>query len=121
VALTALISAESTSTSAASFAVVVDKPLHGELSLDPPLQPDGKYPAGTVVTVSATPDDGFTLDSVYYSVPGRWGAMYHEAMTPEFKVNIDQAKHVGASFIAESEVLPSSAFPTPQKEPSRST
>ena len=104
VALSALIATGTLSARAESFAVVVDEPVHGRLSLDPPLPTDGQYPAGTVVTVSTSPDAGFTLDSGYYSVPGRWGAMYHEAMTPEFKVTLDQPKHIGASFIEASEV-----------------
>lgn len=104
VALSALIATGTGSTSAASFTVAVDEPVHGRLSLTPPLPAEGQYAAGTVVTVSATPDAGYTLDSGYYSVPGRWGAMYHEAMTPEFTVTIDQSKHIGASFIKASEV-----------------
>jgi acetyl esterase/lipase len=87
-----------------SFAVVIDEPIHGKFELNPPLPADGKFPAGTVVTVSTTPGTGYTLDSGYYSVPGRWGAMYHESMTPEFKVTIDQSKHIGASFIEKSAV-----------------
>lgn len=87
-----------------SFQVVIDEPVHGTFKLSPPLPADGKYPAGTVVTVSTHPDAGFTLDSGYYSIPGRWGAMYHESMTPDFKVTIDQAKHIGASFIEKSAV-----------------
>ena len=42
--------------------------------------------------------------AIYYSVPGRWGTMYHESLTPEFKVTIDQHRHVGASFIRSEEV-----------------
>lgn len=86
-------------TSAASFAVVVDPPANGRLELTPAMPPDGRYSAGTVVTVSTTADPGFVLDSGYYSVPGRWGAMYHESMTPVFQVTIDRDKHIGASFI----------------------
>ena len=92
------------SAQAESFAVVLDEPVHGKFELNPPLPADGKLPAGTVVTVSTKPDPGYTLDSAYYSVPGRWGAMYHESMTPEFKVTIDQAKHIGASFIETAAV-----------------
>ncbi len=104
VALPALIAIFTWSARAESFAVVIDEPVHGKLSLNPPLPTDGQYPAGTIVTVSTAPDAGFALDSGYYSVPGRWGAMYHESMTPDFTVTIDQAKHIGASFIEESEV-----------------
>jgi acetyl esterase len=92
------------SSQAESFAVVLDEPVHGKLSLTPPLPADGKYPAGTIVTVTPQPDAGFALDSVYFSVPGQWGRMYHEMMTPEFKVTIDRAKHIGASFIEQAAV-----------------
>jgi len=100
----ALMNTDASSARAASFAVVVDEPLHGRLTLEPPLPSDGQYPAGAVVTVSTKPDPGFTLDSGYYSIPGMWGAMYHESMTPVFKVTIDQPKHLGASFIEISAV-----------------
>lgn len=96
--------AETASNEARTFAVVLDPAVHGTFSVDPALPADGRYPAGTVVTVSTKPDAGYTLDSGYYSVPGRWGAMYHESMTPTFKVTIDRDKHIGASFIEQAEV-----------------
>jgi acetyl esterase/lipase len=88
----------------ASFTVTVVPPVHGTLQLSPVLPPDGKYPAGTVVTVKMTPDRGYVLDSAWYSVPGRFGQMYHEGMTPEFAVTIDRDKRIGASFIDEAAV-----------------
>ena len=87
-----------------AFAVTVVPPDHGKVQLTPPLPADGKYPAGTVVTLTTTPDAGYALDSAWYSVAGRFGQMYHEAMTREYKVAIDQDKRVGASFIEESAV-----------------
>jgi acetyl esterase/lipase len=87
-----------------SFTVTIDPPVHGKLQVNPPLPADGKYPAGTVTTLTTTPDAGYTLDSAWYSVPGRFGQMYHEGMTREFKVTIDQNKRIGASFIEESAV-----------------
>jgi acetyl esterase/lipase len=87
-----------------SFTVMVDPPVHGKVQLSPPLPDDGKYAAGTVVTLTTTPDPGYVLDSAWYSVPGRFGQMYHEGMTREFKVTIDQNKRVGASFIEVSAV-----------------
>jgi acetyl esterase/lipase len=87
-----------------SFTVTIDPPVHGKLELNPPLPDDGKYPAGTIITLKTTPDAGYVLDSAWYSVPGRFGQMYHEGMTREFKVTIDQNKRVGASFIEESAV-----------------
>lgn len=89
---------------AQSFKVTIDKPVNGTFKIDPPLPEDGKFPAGTVVTVSTNPAPGFVLDAGYYSARGRWGQMYFESMTPVFKVTIDQEKHIGASFISKSEV-----------------
>jgi acetyl esterase len=86
------------------FTVTVVPPAHGKITLTPALPADGKYPKGTVITVSATPDPGYALDSVWYSVPGRFGQMYHEGMTRDWKVTIDQDKRVGASFIDEAAV-----------------
>lgn len=87
-----------------SFEVILDEPVHGSVVLDPVLPAEGRYPAGTVVTVTATPDSGFVLDSGYYSTPGPWGAMYYESMTPRFEVTIDRDKHIGASFIESTAV-----------------
>lgn len=87
-----------------SYSVVLDEPENGTFKVDPPLQADCKYPAGTAVTVTATPDKGYVLDAGYYSIPGMWGSMYHESPASPFKVTVDQDKHVGVSFIDKSEV-----------------
>ena len=87
-----------------AFTVTVVPPIHGKVQLSPALPADGKYRAGTVVTVTATPDAGYAIDSVWYSVPGRFGQMYHEGMTPQFKVTIDRDKRIGASFIEAAAV-----------------
>src|SRR5262249_14416131 len=82
-----------------SFTVTLEPPAHGRMQLDPPLPADGKYAAGTVVTETTTPDAGYALDSAWYSIPGRFGQLYHEGMTGEFNVTMDQDKRIGASFI----------------------
>lgn len=87
-----------------SFAVTVVPPIHGTLQLAPPLPANGKYAAGTVVTVRTTPDRGYVLDSAWYSVAGVFGQMYHEGMGREFAVTIDRDKRIGASFVEESAV-----------------
>jgi acetyl esterase len=92
------------SAQATSFTVTLVPPEHGKVQLKPALPADGKYPAGTVVTVTATPDAGYALDSMWYSVAGRFGQMYHEGMNPTFAVTIDQDKRVGASFIEAAAV-----------------
>jgi acetyl esterase len=95
-------SATSLLSQTSSHTVIIDKPENGTIKLDPALPADGKYPAGTVVTVKALPANGFVLDAIYYSVPGRWGNMYHESQTDGFRITIDQDKHIGASFIEKS-------------------
>jgi acetyl esterase len=45
-----------------SFTVTGVPPEHGKVALKPALPADGKYPAGTVVTVAATPDPVFAID-----------------------------------------------------------
>lgn len=87
-----------------SFAVTVVPPSHGAVTLTPALPADGRYPAGTVVTVTTTPEEGYVLDSAWYSVPGRFGQMYHEGMTQDWQVTIDQDKRIGASFIERAAV-----------------
>lgn len=87
-----------------SFNVAVDKAVNGTFRLDPALPPDGKYPAGTMVTVTAVPDAGFVLDAGYFSVPGKWGQMYTEFMTSPFKVIVDRDKHIGVSFIEKKAI-----------------
>jgi acetyl esterase/lipase len=87
-----------------SFTVTVVPPVHGKLQLSPALPADGKYPSGTIVTVTTTPDPGYVLDSAWYSVPGRFGQMYHEGMAAQFKVTIDRDKRIGASFIEAAAV-----------------
>jgi acetyl esterase/lipase len=86
------------------FTVTLVPPVHGKVQLTPSLPADGKFPAGTVITLTATPDSGYALDSVWYSVRGAFGQMFHEGSAREYKVTIDQDKQVGASFIEEAAV-----------------
>lgn len=92
------------SLAADTFTVTLDAPVHGKFQVTPALPAGGKYPAGTVVTVTTQPDPGFTFDSGYFSTPGRWGAMFYESMTPTFKVKVDKDMRIGASFIEKSAV-----------------
>ncbi len=87
-----------------AYTVIVDEPANGTITLNPALPEDGKYPEGTVVTVTAKPNQGYGLDAGYYSVSGRWGQMYTEFSTSTFEVTIDQDKHIGASFIEASDL-----------------
>jgi acetyl esterase len=86
--------------------VSVEKPVNGSIKVDPPLPEDGRVNAGTVITIKAVPDEGYSVDSCYYfnAAPGRFGRMNIESMSLEYKITIDQNKTIGASFI-ESKAL----------------
>ena len=86
------------------YTVTLVPPVHGKVTVSPALPADGKFAKGTVLTVTATPDAGYAVDSAWYSIPGRFGQMYHENAGPAFTVTIDQDKRVGASFIEEAAV-----------------
>ncbi len=87
----------------AGFTVTLDESANGSVTVDPPIPADGKYPAGTVITIAATPDPGFAVDALYYSVPGPWGAMYHDTpVVSSLEVTVDQDKHIGGYFIEAS-------------------
>lgn len=86
------------------FKVEADEVLNGKIKIEPAIPASGEVAAGTVFTVTATPDKGYVLDAGYYSEKGMWGDMYYESMSSPFKVIIDKDKHIGASFIEKSEV-----------------
>ena len=79
--------------------VQIDIPQQGIIEVAPPLPMDGRLPDGTVLTIKATPAEGYVFDGGYYAIYGTWGKLYFESMTPEFEVVIDQDKTLGASFI----------------------
>lgn len=85
-------------TEPAMITIRVQTPENGSIAISPELPADGKVPAGTVFTVKATPAPGFAIDSVYYSIPGRFPG-FEEHTAPEIKVTADRNKSVGASFI----------------------
>lgn len=91
-----------------SFNIIIDKTINGTLKLDPELPVDGKYPAGTVITVTTTPAAGYVLDSGYFLGNEKFGKtqipILTEFMTSTFKMVIDKDKHIGASFIEKSAV-----------------
>lgn len=87
-------------TGASEYTVTMDPAQHGSVHVSPALPADGKVAAGTVLTLTATPESGFALDALYYSVPGRYGAMYHDSPdVPSLRVTVDQDKHIGGYFI----------------------
>ena len=86
-----------------SVGITVDPPVHGRVQVTPPIPDDRAVAAGTVLTLTATPDPGYVLDSLYYSLPGRFPT-YRESMGTELKVPVDGNKRIGASFVEASAV-----------------
>ncbi|MBM0650528.1 alpha/beta hydrolase [Capnocytophaga genosp. AHN8471] len=84
------------------FKVTPDEARNGSYTITPQLPKDGMVKAGTVLTLKATPAEGYIFDSGYYSLPGQWGAMFYEQATPQFKVKVDKDMNVGACFVPQA-------------------
>lgn len=85
------------------YKVTFDKAEHGSYTVSPALPKSGMYKAGTVLTVKATPDKGYTFDSGYYTASEDmpWGRLYFETMTPEFKITVHRNIAIGAYFVKQ--------------------
>lgn len=90
---------------AKEFTVSMGESFNGAFIVSPEVPEDGIVAAGTVLTLTATPSSGFTLDSLYSAVSGfkSW-TVYREAMADPWEVTVDQDMMIGASFIKASEV-----------------
>lgn len=89
---------------AADYPVVLDASTHGTVTITPAIPADGKVARGTVLTVKATPDAGYTVDAGYYVNSGTRNRTANEFPDAEFTVKVDQPKNIGVSFI-EKEAL----------------
>jgi acetyl esterase/lipase len=77
--------------------------LHGSYTVSPDIPADGKVPAGTVLTIKASPDQGYRLDAVFYTYKGgMWGTLSEERFVPEMTVRVDKDMSVGATFVPAS-------------------
>lgn len=99
------------------YKVELDPVLNGSISIDPPLPEDGMVKAGTVLHVTATPDAGYTVDSIYKMIwimeQYNYG-YFMESVDNKAEILIDPADarfqvygpsdvyKIGASFIKES-------------------
>jgi acetyl esterase len=73
---------------------------NGAYSITPEIPADGKIAAGTVLTVTAKPSTGYSLDAIYYTVKGgMWGTTSYESFSPTMKITVDKDMQVGATFI----------------------
>lgn len=87
-----------------TYTVTLDEVVNGKIKIEPAIPFDGKVVEGTVLKITAIPDNGFTLDSGYYFGKGGRGTMYFETMTSPFEILVDQNKRIGVSFIEKTEV-----------------
>ena len=86
-----------------TFTVTLVPIENGSCSIDPKIPADGKVPAGTVLTVTAKPSSGYTLDAVYYTVKGgMWGTTSYESFSPAMKITVNKDMSVGVVFVERS-------------------
>lgn len=76
---------------------------NGTYRVDPEIPADGKIAAGTVLTVSAKPASGYSLDAVYYTVKGgMWGTTSYESFSTPMKITVTKDMVIGATFVERS-------------------
>jgi acetyl esterase/lipase len=97
----ALLSRASFAEDTPMYTITVDQTENGSFTIEPPLPENKQVPAGTELTIKATPAAGYALDTIYYIGVGNQGRMYYENGLPEWKIKIDKNEHIGASFIEE--------------------
>ena len=84
------------------FMVTIDENINGELVTDPPLASGKSYPANTEITITATADKGYIIDSLYYKVSDLWGERYFESSEEKFSFPLSSDMTIGAFFIEKS-------------------
>jgi acetyl esterase len=83
-----------------TFTVTLVPAENGTYSINPKIPDDGKVPAGTVLSVTAKPSSGFSLDAMYYTVKGgMWGTTSYESFSPTMKITVNKDMSVGATLL----------------------
>lgn len=91
------------STSNEKFTVSSVAAENGTYTISPNLPADGKVSSGTVLTVTAKPSSGYSLDAVYYTFKGgMWGTTSVEGFTSPMKITVDKDMSIGAVFVEKS-------------------
>ncbi len=102
-ALLVIILIASNHISNAQFTVTAVPTENGTYTIEPKLPADGKVAPGTVLTVTATPASGYSLDAVYYTFKGgMWGTTSIENFSSPMKITVEKDMSVGAVFIDKS-------------------
>ena len=91
------------SMSANRFTITQVPAENGSYNIEPKIPIDGKVKAGTVLSVTAQPSPGYSLDAVYYTLKeGIWGTKSYESFLSPMKITVDKDMSVGATFIEKS-------------------
>ncbi|MGL1959017.1 MAG: alpha/beta hydrolase [Colwellia sp.] len=93
----------STLSAAEQYRLNIVQPTHGKLHFNQVIPKNGLITKGEKITVTATADPGYALDSLYQSIASQWGNMYYESMTSEYTFIMDNDKTVSALFLPEVE------------------
>lgn len=81
-----------------------DPVTHGSMDVFPERKQSEGYPAGTELTLTARPRDGYVLDSLYHTEQGVFGPVYIESMKPRTSFVVSQDMRIGAAFIPKQAV-----------------
>ena len=87
------------STNQETYTVKLNQPENGTLTITPPLPDDGRVSTGTIITLKATPAEGYALDSCYIA-----GKTNIEFMTEQTQITVDKNMTIGASFIEKDQL-----------------
>ncbi|MBB6479847.1 alpha/beta hydrolase fold domain-containing protein [Spirochaeta isovalerica] len=101
------------------YKVVLDEAVNGTVTVEPPIPADGLVKAGTQFTLTATPDEGYAVDSIYkmiWIIEAYNYGYFMESTESTWTLTVDPADgrfqtygpsniyKLGASFIKESEL-----------------
>lgn len=88
---------------AESFTITLTPSENGSYTINPKIAHGEKVKPGTVLTVTAKPSSGFSLDAIYYTVKGgMWGTTSFEKFSSPMKITVDKDMLIGATFIETS-------------------
>lgn len=92
------------SLSAQKLQVSIEDSSQGKILVSPKIPKSGTLKKGTEITLKVVPQEGMSLDALYYTYKGMWGTMYSESMEDTYTFTLNEETQLGASFVASSEV-----------------
>lgn len=90
-------------TTGETFKVTAAEAENGTYTVSPEIPADSMVAAGTELTITAKPANGFSLDCIYNTVlGGMWGTTSYEYFSPEKTITVDKDMTIGATFVETS-------------------